>query len=285
MTHEDIYVTLRDNDMIKVFETPPSSTPANRSKARGRGRPPKNPRRERRESEEEAVEGKEPKVAIPERYEIVPNRDVIDVAIRKYEAKGYLKLRAERLQYTPFLTTRDPIAPPPPLAAALVTGGRANGHGFHSDMTSSSNKEILSTPVDPDVMDVDAKGEPSTPDSKDRVVTGEDQATLDLVAALSASPTRHLRKRSVPMITSPERSERSERASKRRRSVASPVSRRHSLRGGDDLATPTRSHRKRPSVTPRKVIVEDDDDEEWGDEDAEGEDEDAEGEDDEEYEG
>jgi hypothetical protein len=269
MTPEDIFTTLEETRMITVLEPAVPFTPISRPKPR-RGRPPKNPRPLPVQSvEDDLDEGKEPKIKLPERYEITPDMKVVEEVLRRHNAKGYLTLKPERLKYTPFLVTRDPVALP--AHAAAFAGDRANGHvgrsrAAASETPSSGNKEVISTPVDPELT-------PITPAPKDKITAGEDQATLDLVAALSASPVRSLRRRSMPS---------SERPPKRRRSESAttplPSSRRRSTH---DIETPTRGSRKAPRSHPHptsrsssKRVFLDPDEEEWGDEDAEGEDDD-----------
>lgn len=299
MTLEDIYTTLRDQRMITGFESPPPSTPLARPKPRGRGRPPKNPRPQP-VADDESLEGKVPKVDVPKRYRIVPNREVIAADLAKYEAKGYLKLQPERLKYTPFLTTRS--APQPPPLASAVSGNRAaiknaeRPRGFESATPSSGNKDVLATPVDENddgLGEADAEGEPVTPDPPEKINAGEDKATLELVAALSSSPVRSLRKRpsnEASVEGSPTKRLRSSLAP----SSMSPgdgMSRRRSLRGvtGAEIetATPVRSPRKTVNHTSRRGSTQstprnrrpsaataswEEDEDAWGDEDAEGED-------------
>lgn len=279
-------MTLRDQHMIQVLESAPPATPLARPKSRGRGRPPRTPRQP--EPEEGTLAAKQAKIDVPKVYHIVPNREVIDAVLRKHHAKHYLKLKPERLKYTPFLTTREPAAPPP--LAALVSGDRREAkdaerpRAVDSADLSSESKDALSTPADIDMAD---ESELVTPEAK--VAAGEDQATLDLVAALSASATRALRKRSSG-IPSPERDR------PKRLCTDSPValSRRRSTRGGasedpaivqtpsrnisrSGLRTPGRTpgSRKTMSVhsTPRRTraAATEEGDDAWGEEDAEGE--------------
>lgn len=259
MTPADIYVTLRNNHMINVLEAAPQ-TPLPRQK-RGRGRPPKNPR-PAPPPEAPQLDGKENNVVLPKRYEIVPNHEVIEAVLRKFESKGYLKLRPDRLKYTPFLTTRDP-ALQRSLPAMTTTADDVDDDddGGESDTLSSNKEEIISTPADP------SEGE----DTPDKIAAGEDKATLQLVAAL-ASPARALRKRSINSNPSPEHPAKALRSS----ISASPANgRRRSRRGG--TLEQSQSPRKAgavPAPRSRRRIIESDDDDEWGEEDAQGEEED-----------
>lgn len=249
MTLADIYTTLRDNNMINVLE-PVAQTPISRQKRRGR--PPKNPRPVR--AAEPQYEGKDNKVVVPKRYEIVPDHDEIESVLQKFESKSYLKLRPERLKYTPFLTTRDPALQR--ALPAMTTTGEDEDSDDDESATPSSNKEIISTPADP--------SDPE--DTPDKIAAGEDKATLQLVAAL-ASPVRSLRKRSIASNPSPEHPTKALRSS----ISASPANGRRRSGRGDMRGS--QSPLKAGAVPPpprRRIVVESD--EEWG-EDADGEEE------------
>lgn len=200
-------------------------------------------------------------MVVPKRYEIVPDREAIESVLQKFESKGYLKLRPERLKYTPFLTTRDP-ALQRSLPAMTTAGDDIEDSDDEESPTPSSSKEIISTPVNLS----------ETEDSPDKIAAGEDKATLQLVAALTVSPVRSLRKRSILSNPSPEHPTKALRSS----ISGSPANgRRRSLRGD---VQGSQSPRKAAAVPPprRRLVVESDD--EWGEEDADGE-EDAQGED------
>ncbi|BEJ17415.1 hypothetical protein CspHIS471_0608160 [Cutaneotrichosporon sp. HIS471] len=263
---KDIYTTLLDNNMINVLETVPQ-TPVSRHKPR-RGRPPKKPRQR---PEQCQFEGKDNKIVVPKRYQIVPNQVVIETVLQKFEAKGYLKLRPERLKYTPFLTARGPAL------RSLQTTTTADEDDDSEDEespTPSSNKEIISTPAELDQSD--------TEDTPDKIAAGEDKATLQLVAALTVSPVRSLRKRSINSSNpSPEHSTHALRST----ISASPANgRRRSQHGESSRGASPLKAGAAPAPPPRKrLIIESDDDDEsaqdaGGDEYVEGE-EDADGED------
>lgn len=223
--------------MIRVLEVPPPPVLVARPKAR-RGRPPKTPRPVEYVIEEQPQENKEEtKVKIPKQYEIVPDHEVVEAALSKHFAKGYLTLKPERLKYTPFLVARE--------AAQII-----EIDDDASETPSSGNKEVIATPADTELTPI--------PDTSEKIAAGEDQATLQLVAALSASPVRNLRRRSSGVTSA-------EQPSKQLRSGSSPM-RRRSTR----TETPTRPSRRKSVQSLRKRIA--DPDEDWGDEDAEGED-------------
>lgn len=282
MTLEDIYFTLRDQDMIDVPEHMTPATPV--PQKRKRGRPPRNAGRQA-EPESKSIE-------IPKRYKIVPDHYVIEEVLRKHEAKGYLKLRPDRLKYTPFLTTLQP--PPVPQIAQHVT---------RKDESDSDDGTMAKTEVE------DEASEPTPEDEAALIAAGQDKETLELVAALSGSPVRSLRKRSSTN-PSPENPQRRLRGG----SSTSPVRRTRtvtpsaSLKSSRATSRPTESRArsasrgtpnlKAASASPKKPTPKrlspkkeppsddvdaddedaeefedaDDGDEEWGEEDAEGED-------------
>lgn len=276
MTLEDIYMTLRDVDMIDVPEQSTPATPVPHKRKRGRP-----PRKSTHQTEPESKG-----IEIPKRYKIIPDYYVIEEALRRHEAKGYLKLRPDRLKYTPFLTTLEP--PPVPQIAQHVT---------RKDESDSEDETPAKTEADDDT-----PTKPTPEDEAALIAAGQDKETLELVAALSGSPVRNLRRRSStnPSPENPQKRLRASASPVRRRTVT-PNSKPKATRGTPKLPdsrarsnsrTPkssrraTTSPRKRPS--PKKEPLEDDEyeepeeesedldldngDEEWGEEDAEGED-------------
>ncbi|WVR09292.1 hypothetical protein IAU60_006357 [Kwoniella sp. DSM 27419] len=201
MTLEDIYSVLVDESMIQVLDSPPRETPSRlrgRGRARGRGRSSVHRRKASDTPEPEETK-------LPSRYEIVVDHEYVQAVIAKHDARGYLQLRPDRLKYHPFLVTRNPTAPPEEVAQATL---EAAGLAPEAEANGTS-AELVADPDD--------------------VIHGTDKATLDLVASLSVSPARNLRRKRSEETESPARSIRS-------RSInggipgPSPLSRR-SLRG------------------------------------------------------
>jgi hypothetical protein len=227
MTLTDIYATLVQEDMIRVQESPSRDTPSQwRGGKRGRGRPPVSRKPPSSDSDDE--------VEIPKRYTIIWDKEYVEAVLRKHEAKGHLTLNPERLKYHPFLVTRNPPKPPGMLAQATLMPGHTHAalaaHAQHQqqsthadlkrdDSESTTNREVVATPAGDDVS--------SSKDTTDRIVAGEDAETLALVASLSVSPRRNLRKRASEELT--------QSARKKLRSSdvpSSPINgRRRSLRG------------------------------------------------------
>lgn len=175
MTLADVYATLQAEDMIQIHDLPVRETPSkSKSKGRSRGRPPL---ARRQASPDENAD----KVELPTSYTIAFDRDYVEAVLRNYQSRGYLTLKPEKLKYHPFLTTRDAEKPPAVQAHAALIASMAQR--AHADETRLD--------------------EPATPttenrnDNNDDVVKGEDPETLALVATLSASPKRNLRKRST----------------------------------------------------------------------------------------
>lgn len=235
MTLADSYATLQAEDMIRVHDAPVRETPSkSKSKGRSRGRPPL---ARRQASPDENAD----KVELPTSYTITFDRDYVEAVLKQYESRGYLTLKPEKLKYHPFLTTRDAEKPPAVQAHAALIASMAQR--THADET---RVDELSTPAP-----ADRNGD------SDDVVKGEDPETLALVAALSASPKRNLRKRSI----APDEAEGtpgtpSQRERSRRDFTATPAEgARRSTRGvaqapdeGPDL-TARRSRRAPPPST------------------------------------
>ena len=175
MTNEDVFVTLTNESMIENLESPPlgpHSAGYPGSKRRPRGRP-------RLSSQNRVSNSNADKPVIPVRYVIRWDRDYVEAVLRRNEQRGYLTLAPERLKYHPFLVTRNPIKPPGAIAQATLKASHGNDN---------TNGNIDGT----DQRQADGRTDAL---ETNKVVHGEDQATLDLVAALSASPKRSLRAR------------------------------------------------------------------------------------------
>ena len=153
MQLEDIFYVLREQDMIVVYDgnhansrTPATSKyrardgtaaganaahaalPAGGSNAveqqlRKRGRPPLHPRPPPT-AEPPSYKEKDKNAAtyLPRDYRIHFDREYVIAHLKNYEAKGYLKVRAEKLKWTPFLVSRSFPQPIP-----AVTNGHGSG--------------------------------------------------------------------------------------------------------------------------------------------------------------
>ncbi len=273
MTLDDIFTMLKYESMINVHDSPAPfySTPASRGRGRGRGRG--RPSVQRRKARSAPTDSEE-KAELPTRYEIYFDREYVEAILRQHENRRYLSLRPERLKYHPFLVTRNPAKPPGALAKATLMASAVRVYD-------STPSEVVETP----------DGEMGN--DLERVVAGEDQATLALVAALSGSmsPKRRLMKR--------ESEEVNLEPAKRLRSADIPngIQPRRSLRSFPDAekGTPVRQTRGRMNgkgnengnggkmdgasesededEEEEEERIEDEDEDGAGDEDAEGEDE------------
>lgn len=165
MQLEDIYYVLREQDMIVIYDgvnannrTPATSKyrardghatgsttiPAMTTKAssavepqpRKRGRPPLHPRAPPAADLPSYKErDKNAATCLPRDYRIHFDRDYVIAHLKNYEAKGYLKVRADKLKWTPFLVSRSFPQPIPTLT---------NGHGAGPSVGQSNG-----TPVPP----------------------------------------------------------------------------------------------------------------------------------------
>jgi hypothetical protein len=129
MTMEDVCNTLNQQNMIFIREpTPPLVRPSpGQSIKFPRGR--KNGLA-RRQLQKLQTQDKEPSdgpssangdFVPPKHYEIHFDREKVNEYLRKWEAKGYVKLRAEKLQWMPYITTRIPQEANLPVLPAMDT--------------------------------------------------------------------------------------------------------------------------------------------------------------------
>ncbi|WRT68757.1 uncharacterized protein IL334_005737 [Kwoniella shivajii] len=194
ITLEDIYSVLLAEDMIKMLDlplvdirTPYSRTPKSRN-GRGRGgrssgangRSSVNRRKPVINDNNDDESREEEEIKIPKRYKIIMDREYLSAVVKKNDDKGYLTLRAERLKYHPFLVTRNPTLPFNDRINATLT---VIGEGEEAQTPSSLNG-------DDDEAEVNA-----VEATEEEIIKGKDQATLNLVAELSASPVRSLRRK------------------------------------------------------------------------------------------
>ena len=153
MQLEDIFYVLREQDMIVVYDgnnansrtpatskyraregqaagsatgaaLPTSNSGAVEQQPRKRGRPRIHPRPEPA-AEVPSYKDRDKNAAayLPRDYRIHFDRDYVIAHLKNYEAKGYLKVRADKLKWTPFLVSRSFPQPIPTIA---------NGHGASS---------------------------------------------------------------------------------------------------------------------------------------------------------
>lgn len=159
MTTEDIFYVLREQDMIIVAESQTGSRApatakyksreggASSSSSRGRrGRPRGGGAANRAAA---AHKDKEDALAVPSEYRIHFDRAYVEAILSKYEAKGYLKVRPEKLHWTPFLVTR--AFPTPGALPGLIEGSAASwdtfaGAGGHAP-TAVAAAKVPATPA------------------------------------------------------------------------------------------------------------------------------------------
>ncbi|OCF75630.1 hypothetical protein I204_02922 [Kwoniella mangroviensis CBS 8886] len=188
ITLDDIYSVLTSEDMINVFDSRPSSqtpisssrTPKSRNSGHNRSRkkPPAN----------NDQDDKDFKVPLPTEYLISVDKEYIQAVVKKHDEKGYLVLKPERLKYHPFLVTRNPTLTSGERAEATLkiigqatnTNANLNGHGHERsyDVVNGASEKMAEHPP-----------------TEEEILKGKDQATLNLVAELSQSPARSLRRK------------------------------------------------------------------------------------------
>ncbi|KAK4695554.1 hypothetical protein P7C70_g8528, partial [Phenoliferia sp. Uapishka_3] len=129
-----------------------------------------------------------PAVVIPKAYRIYWDAEVVRAHVEKYEAKEYLQLKPERLQWSPFLVTRYGVEPPPPapeMTADILndgddgtgpSGGELNGSvepvGPEKSRTPAATFDPsphVNGTHSPQVFDREEASEPEEPDSEEEV--------------------------------------------------------------------------------------------------------------------
>ncbi|KAG5653382.1 hypothetical protein H0H81_000769 [Sphagnurus paluster] len=114
MTIEDTFTTLSQQGMISAREpTPPPIKPLpGQSIKIHKGRKNGISRRQSQRGHTQDKELEVPKgpFVAPKHYQIVWDRDKVTEYLSRWEAKGYLKLKPEKLQWSPYILTRQDIA-------------------------------------------------------------------------------------------------------------------------------------------------------------------------------
>ncbi|ORX38192.1 hypothetical protein BD324DRAFT_619910 [Kockovaella imperatae] len=244
MTLEDIYMTLKYENMINVFDTPPREIPSGgadrsygRPRGRGRGRPRSlgNRRPPRPNSATPAESEDKDKVVLPERYEITWDADYIHVVLKKHDSRGYLTLRPERLKYHPFLVSRNAPKPPGALARATLMANNPNQRREKGDETGRHINGKVEPPRGHAEADASGgqAGKEDAMETPEKVNAGQDQATLELVARLSGGTGRNLRHRTTSVVFDPDDQPSSKRL-RTSRSATSLRGRRMAEEQGDD---------------------------------------------------
>lgn len=155
MTVEDVYNTLVHLNMIShQATTPPTVRPSpGQSIKYPKGR--KNGIARRHLQRTLTCEDKEQEIpkgpfVPPKHYEVTWDRTQVDEYMQTWDAKGYVKLRAEKLQWTPYVLARNPKAD----GTELTTHGtmEANGNGLSPmsavpESTRSLSEEIEEDPA------------------------------------------------------------------------------------------------------------------------------------------
>ncbi|KAJ7746391.1 hypothetical protein B0H16DRAFT_1726567 [Mycena metata] len=110
MTMEDVHKTLVQQDMITVREaTPPRVRPSpGQSIKYPKGRKNGVARRnlQRTQTADKANTDREAPFVPPTQYEIRWDRDIVTDYLRNWESKGYLTLKAEKLQWSPYILAK-----------------------------------------------------------------------------------------------------------------------------------------------------------------------------------
>src|SRR5882757_2482172 len=111
MTMEDVYNTLIQLNMIFIGEaSPPPMRPSPGQTIKfpkGRKNGVARKHLQRMQTQDMELDGVKAPSVIPKNYEIQFDRAKVEEYLTKWESKGYLKLKPEKLQWTPYIVTRN----------------------------------------------------------------------------------------------------------------------------------------------------------------------------------
>lgn len=148
MTLEDILTTLVANDMITIRDEP-AVLMAKKKRAQQHQRESGGPAARQAVTRTQTSDGHGPSV-MPDDYTIHIDRPILREYLTRQDQKGYLRLRPERLKYTPFLVQRLTLTKNGMIESQTVAKAKAvevqgeipdvrpdasteiNGHGFDS---------------------------------------------------------------------------------------------------------------------------------------------------------
>ncbi|PWN52977.1 hypothetical protein IE53DRAFT_366747 [Violaceomyces palustris] len=133
MTLEDVFYVLREQDMISVSDRQsgkmrtPATTKYRTREGNAAGASPRGRRGRPRgggaaNRAAAAHKEKENAMAIPSEYRIHFDRDYVKAHLKNYETKGHIRVKPEKLKWTPFLVTRtfpQPVLPLTPVLASI----------------------------------------------------------------------------------------------------------------------------------------------------------------------
>ena len=115
MTMEDVYNTLTQLNMIFIGEaSPPPIRPSPGQTIKfpkGRKNGVARKHLQRVQTQDKELDGVKAPFVIPKNYEIQFDRTRVEEYLTNWESKGYLKLKPEKLQWTPYIMTRNPKEP------------------------------------------------------------------------------------------------------------------------------------------------------------------------------
>ena len=115
MTMEDVYNTLTHLNMIFIGEaSPPPIRPSPGQTIKfpkGRKNGIARKHLQRMQTQDKELDGVKAPFVIPKNYEIQFDRTKVEEYLTNWESKGYLKLKPEKLQWTPYIMTRNPKEP------------------------------------------------------------------------------------------------------------------------------------------------------------------------------
>ena len=115
MTMEDVYNTLTQLNMIFIGEaSPPPIRPSPGQTIKfpkGRKNGIARKHLQRMQTQDKELDGVKAPFVIPKNYDIQFDRTKVEEYLTNWESKGYLKLKPEKLQWTPYIMTRNPKEP------------------------------------------------------------------------------------------------------------------------------------------------------------------------------
>lgn len=246
MTLEDVCETLIEQKMIYIREASPTiikPSPGQSIKfPKGRKNGIARRQLQRLQTQDKDSDGLKGPFVPPKNYEIQFDREKVAQYLRNWEAKGYLRLRPDKLQWTPYLITRAPKS----LEASTGEASASTSVSNLVDEIPVSNEVVQPVTVESTMIAGDGNMMDELPVFNNRLTNGKRSRTRSPVK----SPTKDALQNAIKDLDLNERPASPLRRLRSRQGSSTSVSLRHSLPVEDlpqDARLPSRTSSRRIS--------------------------------------
>lgn len=221
MTIEDVCATLTQQGMLTKRDLTPPAASVKPSPGQSikitRGRKSAVARRHLQRKQTTEEEGANAPFLVPVDYEIVWDKQIVRAYLDKWEAKGYLKLKPERLKWSPFIMFRTKKT-----ETLVLPGGTDENRTVTAPGTDSSNANALPAANTSNLDTLSAVADALRENVPIPNLFSEDETEVSPMDHGDISPIKRVVETPVPAITRL----RSQDIPSKQQSVGSPMTRR-----------------------------------------------------------